>query len=78
MSILSRFIDGLINTKKRRKQNNDYVLKLLKNGDNLAVISNEATWFPPRTVLKKLFFSKKKDAEFDEYLQRKGHLYLVK
>jgi len=38
---------------KRRKEQNAYVMFLLKNGMSATTISPQATWWPPRPLQKK-------------------------
>lgn len=45
--------------KRRLKKANDHVLARFKRGENLATVSTEATWFPPRPIIAK----NKKDVE---------------
>ena len=38
---------------KQRKEQNAYVLFLLKNGMSATTVSPEDTWWPPREIIKK-------------------------
>jgi hypothetical protein len=42
-----------MNDKDKIKENNLYVLDLMKKGGDMAKIPNEETWFPPRGVFDK-------------------------
>ena len=47
-------MDNEIKRKRAIKQNNDFVLERMLRGETkLAVIDVEATWYPPRPIIKK-------------------------
>ncbi len=56
--------------KINREKANKNIIERMKRGESLAVVSLEATHFPPRPIIKKLFPQKKptlvKDTPDDE------------
>lgn len=45
---------GIIDLMERRRKNNERVLKRSANpNDNLETIDRQATWWPPRPIIKK-------------------------
>ena len=38
---------------QRRKRQNEYVLRLLREGKTCTTVAPEATWWPPRPIISK-------------------------
>ncbi len=36
-----------------RKKRNEEIIRKMKSGESLAAMSTEASWFPPRPIIKK-------------------------
>ena len=71
MSILSTTLDWIFKSKKARDENNEWIKNRMKLGHKLfAVVPPEATWWPPREIIKK-------NPDALQFYKPKRHLSLV-
>jgi len=62
---------------KKRKQENDRIIERMKRGENLTTVPAEATWFPPRPIIKKdlskLYTLTPKETKFTVIVTEEGN-----
>ena len=44
----------------QRKRENDALLEKMRKGESLAIVSVQATWWPPRPIIKKDLVAQKR------------------
>jgi hypothetical protein len=65
----------------QRKKENDALIKKMRNGESLAMVSVSSTWYPPRPVIKKdlslLFGEKTPDPKLETVSNKTGVLTIL-